>query len=162
MPAVDAKQYNLSHFDNSDIWFKASNDQNVKTGWLGRWIDRNGNGTNPLQAISIDTALSKSIRTADQPGVRDPVAADGGLHAQLRRAIGGVEQPQPQHDDARPVRAAARATDNALPRRARASTYGLAVETWQRLSAITSATRRRPRRRSAGDRLSDAARSSRA
>ena len=67
MPAVDAKQYNLSHFDNSDIWFKASNDQNVKTGWLGRWIDRNGNDTNPLQAISIDTALSKAIRTQNNP-----------------------------------------------------------------------------------------------
>ena len=40
MPAVDAKQYNLSHFDNSDIWFRASNDVNIKTGWLGRWIER--------------------------------------------------------------------------------------------------------------------------
>ena len=74
MPAVDALRYSLSHFDNSDIWFKASYDLNVKTGWLGRWIDSNGSATNPLQAISIDTALSKSIRTARQPGVRDPVA----------------------------------------------------------------------------------------
>src|SRR6476469_8741211 len=45
MPAVDAKKYSLSHFDNSDIWFAASNDINVKTGWLGRWIDRNGSAT---------------------------------------------------------------------------------------------------------------------
>jgi uncharacterized protein (DUF1501 family) len=67
MPAVDAKKYSLSHFDNSDIWFAASNDINVKTGWLGRWIDRNGSPTNPLQAVSIDTALSKSIRTAANP-----------------------------------------------------------------------------------------------
>jgi uncharacterized protein (DUF1501 family) len=67
MPAVDAKKYTLSHFDNSDIWFAASNDMNVKTGWLGRWIDRNGSATNPLQAISIDSALSKSIRTAVNP-----------------------------------------------------------------------------------------------
>jgi uncharacterized protein (DUF1501 family) len=67
MPAVDAKKYSLSHFDNSDIWFAASNDINVKTGWLGRWIDRNGSPTNPLQAISIDSALSKSIRTAVNP-----------------------------------------------------------------------------------------------
>jgi uncharacterized protein (DUF1501 family) len=67
MPAVDAKKYSLSHFDNSDIWFAASNDINVKTGWLGRWIDRNGSATNPLQAVSIDSALSKSIRTAVNP-----------------------------------------------------------------------------------------------
>ena len=74
MPAVDALKYNLSHFDNSDIWFKASYDLNVKTGWLGRWIDRYGSATNPLQAISIDTALSKSIRTAVNPVCAIPVA----------------------------------------------------------------------------------------
>src|SRR5262245_52841786 len=67
MPAVDALKYNLSHFDNSDIWFEASYDLNTKTGWLGRWIDRNGIETNPLQAISLDTALSKSIRTLTNP-----------------------------------------------------------------------------------------------
>ena len=42
--------------------------------------------TNPLQAISIDTALSKSIRTTIKPGVRDPVAADDRLHAAIRAA----------------------------------------------------------------------------
>ena len=67
MPAVDAKQYNLSHFDNSDIWFRASNDVNIKTGWLGRWLEHHGSDVNPLQAISIDTALSKSIRTSAKP-----------------------------------------------------------------------------------------------
>ncbi len=67
MPAVDVKKYSLSHFDNSDMWFSASSDINVKTGWLGRWIDRNGSPSNPLQAISIDSALSKSIRTAVNP-----------------------------------------------------------------------------------------------
>src|SRR4051812_26995955 len=67
MPAVDAKKYTLSHFDNSDLWFEASADLNNKTGWLGRWIDRNGSADNPLQAVSIDTALSKAIRTASKP-----------------------------------------------------------------------------------------------
>ena len=67
MPSVDALKYNLSHFDNSDIWFEASYSLNNKTGWLGRWIDEYGSDTNPLQAISIDTALSKSIRTSVNP-----------------------------------------------------------------------------------------------
>ncbi len=67
MPAVDGLNYNLSHFDNSDIWFEASYDLNNKTGWLGRWIDRNGSDSNPLQAISIDTALAKEIRTLNKP-----------------------------------------------------------------------------------------------
>ena len=50
---------------------------NIKTGWLGRWLERYGSDDNPLQAISIDTALSKAIRTTREAGVRDPVAADG-------------------------------------------------------------------------------------
>ena len=65
MPAVDAKQYNLSHFDNSDIWFEASNDQNIKTGWLGRWIDRNGNApTRCRRSRSTPRCRSRSARTA--------------------------------------------------------------------------------------------------
>ena len=66
MPAVDAKQYNLSHFDNSDIWFKASNDQNVKTGWLGRWIDRNGNDSNGRVYTVVITARDAAGRTSTQ------------------------------------------------------------------------------------------------
>ena len=79
MPAVDAKQYNLSHFDNSDIWFRASNDVNIKTGWLGRWLERYGSDTNPLQAISIDTALSKAIRTSAKPVCAIPSLPMGGF-----------------------------------------------------------------------------------
>jgi uncharacterized protein (DUF1501 family) len=67
MPAVDALNFSLSHFDNSDLWFNGNPGGVVSTGWLGRWIDRNGSPDNPLQAISIDTALSKSIRTAKNP-----------------------------------------------------------------------------------------------
>ncbi len=67
MPAVDATKYSLSHFDNSDLWFNGNPGGVVSTGWLGRWVDRNGSDTNPLQAVSIDTALSKSIRTASKP-----------------------------------------------------------------------------------------------
>ena len=63
MPAVDAKQYNLSHFDNSDIWFQASNDLNVKTGWLGRWIDRNGTArTRCRRSRSTPRSRSRSAR----------------------------------------------------------------------------------------------------
>jgi uncharacterized protein (DUF1501 family) len=68
MPAVDTVPNSLSHFDNSDVWFHGTHGAStLTTGWLGRWIDRHGSDTNPLQAISIDTALSKSIRTAGKP-----------------------------------------------------------------------------------------------
>jgi uncharacterized protein (DUF1501 family) len=39
----------------------------MPTGWLGRWLDNNGSATNPLQGISLDTALSKALRTATKP-----------------------------------------------------------------------------------------------
>jgi uncharacterized protein (DUF1501 family) len=137
MPAVDAKQYNLSHFDNSDIWFKASNDQNVKTGWLGRWIDRNGNGTNPLQAISIDSALSKSIRTQTNPVCAIPSLPFNGF-TYSSGSIGGVNSLN-LNTTMRDLAGLDADDDNAYLGRSR-STYGLAVETWQRLQAITSAT----------------------
>ena len=91
MPSVDALKYSLSHFDNSDIWFEASYDLNNKTGWLGRWIERYGNDTNPLQAISIDTALSKSIRTTGKPVCAINSLPVGGLQ------VGAVERGR-QHD----------------------------------------------------------------
>ncbi len=124
MPAVDALRYSLSHFDNADIWFKASYELNVKTGWLGRWIDSNGSATNPLQAISIDTALSKSIRTAVNPVCAIPSITSLGfkvnstsVNAQVQ-ALAGV--PAAPH--------------NAYLARAR-GTYGVAVETDQRSQA---------------------------
>jgi uncharacterized protein (DUF1501 family) len=137
MPAVDAKQYNLSHFDNSDIWFKASNDQNVKTGWLGRWIDRNGNDSNPLQAISIDTALSKAIRTQSNPVCAIPSLPFNGF-VYSSASIGGVNNLN-LNTTMRDLSGLDADDENAYLGRSRA-TYGLAVETWQRLSAITSAT----------------------
>jgi uncharacterized protein (DUF1501 family) len=66
LPAVDYLPPNLSHFESSDYWFAGAL-QGMTTGWLGRWLDKSGSASNPLQAISIDTALSKSIRTQTAP-----------------------------------------------------------------------------------------------
>ena len=136
MPAVDAKKYSLSHFDNSDIWFKASYDLNVKTGWLGRWIDIHGSATNPLQAISIDSALSKSIRTASKPVCAIPSLTSLGF----TMSAGGYGSPEgapPTVDDlsalmdvlARPA-----GESNAYLARTRA-TYAVAVETYRNSKA---------------------------
>ncbi|MCW2966811.1 MAG: hypothetical protein JWM71_583 [Solirubrobacteraceae bacterium] len=66
LPAVDYQPPNFSHFASSDYWFNGALTGQT-TGWLGRWIDRNGSPTNPLQAVSLDAALSKSIRTSVNP-----------------------------------------------------------------------------------------------
>lgn len=134
MPAVDAKQYSLSHFDNSDIWFAASNDQNTKTGWLGRWIDRNGSPDNPLQAISIDTALSKSIRTDSKPVCAIPsLPMSGFTHSQS--SFGGTNTNL--NAQVRDLAALQAGAGNAYLARSR-GTYGLAYTTYDRIQALTA------------------------
>jgi uncharacterized protein (DUF1501 family) len=65
-PATDYTPPNLSHFESRDYWFAGALKE-LQTGWLGRWLDTHGSATNPLQAISLDTSLSKQIRTASAP-----------------------------------------------------------------------------------------------
>ena len=101
IPAADAKQYSLSHFDNSDIWFAASYDQNVKTGWLGRWIDRNGDAEQPAAGGLDRTALSKAIRTAVNPVCAISSLPMTGFTSRARTAYGGSDQHRPQRDDRR-------------------------------------------------------------
>ena len=131
MPAVDAKQYNLSHFDNSDIWFRASNDVNIKTGWLGRWLERYGSDTNPLQAISIDTALSKSIRTSAKPVCAIPSLPMGGFT--MNSSNYGGSNGYNVNPQVRSLSQVAATPDNAYLLRSR-STFDLAVETYLRTS----------------------------
>ena len=66
-PATDYSPPDLSHFESRDYWFAGEIDNNATTGWLGRWLDLYGSSTNPLQAISLGSDLSKSIRTASAP-----------------------------------------------------------------------------------------------
>ena len=65
-PAADYTPANRSHFDSRDYWFAGAL-QKMTTGWLGRWLDSYGSPDNPLQAISLDSTISKQIRTAKAP-----------------------------------------------------------------------------------------------
>ena len=139
MPAVDATNFSLSHFDNSDLWFNGNPGGVVSTGWLGRWIDRNGSETNPLQAISIDTALSKSIRTA-----RNPVCAIPSLGALGFTMGGSFASPSgsPPSVDIINAQMAAMAgvqpgNGNTFLARSR-GTYGVAVEAYDKGKAINA------------------------
>jgi uncharacterized protein (DUF1501 family) len=67
-PAVNFFQNSSrSHFDSRDYWFRGTTNESTQTGWLGRWLDLYGSKTNPLQAISISSNLSKQIRTKRAP-----------------------------------------------------------------------------------------------
>jgi uncharacterized protein (DUF1501 family) len=136
MPAVDAWNYTLSHFDNSDLWFNGDPGGVVSTGWLGRWVDQNGTPDNPLQAVSIDTALSKSIRTA-----KNPVCAIPSLSALGFTMNGSYPSPSGSAStlDVNPRIAALAGVSvgdgNTYLGRSRA-TYGVAVEAYNSGKAI--------------------------
>lgn len=65
-PAADYTPANRSHFDSRDYWFAGAL-QKMTTGWLGRWLDLYGSPDNPLQAVSLDSSISKQIRTVSAP-----------------------------------------------------------------------------------------------
>jgi uncharacterized protein (DUF1501 family) len=65
-PGMHFLPANGSHFEATDYIFAGTLGR-LGTGWLGRWLDLYGSSTNPLQAISIGSSLSKQIRTAAAP-----------------------------------------------------------------------------------------------
>ena len=89
MPAVDYSPPNLSHFESSDYWFAGALAE-LTTGWLGRWLDAYGSQTNPLQAVSINTSISKAIRTARAPVCSIPNTSNLGFSL---KGIGGTGSP---------------------------------------------------------------------
>ncbi len=66
LPGMHFLPANGSHFEATDYIF-AGNLGRLATGWLGRWLDLYGSATNPLQAVSIGSSLSKQIRAASAP-----------------------------------------------------------------------------------------------
>jgi uncharacterized protein (DUF1501 family) len=138
MPAVDAVKYSLSHFDNSDVWFSGAELGQTTTGWLGRWIDRNGSPTNPLQAVSIDTALSKAIRTQANPVCAIPSLSALGFSMAPSGGYGSPFGAGSQVDVNAQVRGLAglpAGAGNTYLARSRA-TYGIAVETYEKGKAL--------------------------
>jgi uncharacterized protein (DUF1501 family) len=67
IPAVDYSPPDLSHFHSRAFWQAGELDPTPATGWLGRWIDQNGEADNPLQAISAGWSLDGSLKSADKP-----------------------------------------------------------------------------------------------
>jgi uncharacterized protein (DUF1501 family) len=89
MPSTDYRPPNLSHFESADYWFAGALDE-LSTGWLGRWLDIHGSSTNPLQAVSLNTSISKTIRTATAPVCAIPSLLGLGFSFE---SIGGYGSP---------------------------------------------------------------------
>ena len=127
-PAADYTPPDLSHFESRDYWFAGALEE-LETGWLGRWLDTYGSATNPLQAISLDTSLSKQIRTASAP-----VCAIADLSTTSFEISGTSVDANAQVANLAAIPADAA---NAALTRSR-STYGLTVDVSNQLAGITA------------------------
>ena len=130
-PATDYNPSNQSHFESRDYYFQGAINQSLQTGWLGRWLDRYGSAENPLQAIALDTSLSKMIRTS-----KAPVCALTGLNGVKFR----VPDAEAAVNDATPhigkLAGGAVNPANIALARSRA-TYGLTVDMSNRLGTLS-------------------------
>jgi uncharacterized protein (DUF1501 family) len=70
MPGSGYAEEDMSHFTSRHYWEVGALDTSVTTGWLGRYLDQVGSETNPLQGLSMDSAMNPTLATA-----RLPVAA---------------------------------------------------------------------------------------
>jgi uncharacterized protein (DUF1501 family) len=105
MPSIGYDHPDQSHFTSRHYWEVGATDANLRTGWLGRFLDTVGAEDNPLQGLSLDGALSPALAST-----RVPVAAtDGASYGfSTDHVTGGVEKRL--YDSLRQIGAAAAPT----------------------------------------------------
>ena len=126
-PATDYPNPNFSHFTSRDWWFGGVLEKS-STGWLGRWLDAYGSKTNPLQAVSIGSNVSKIIRAAQAPVASVPETfgnfgfnVSGAVTAAVNGQVGALAATPP---------------GNASTARSR-TVYGQTVQVASQLATIT-------------------------
>ncbi|MGE3233719.1 MAG: DUF1501 domain-containing protein [Thermoleophilia bacterium] len=131
-PAADYTPANRSHFDSRDYWFAGAL-QKMATGWLGRWLDLYGSADNPLQAVSLDSSISKQIRAA-----KAPVSAVRGLNGVEFRIDGVSTNLVNTTEQMAPLALVPAAAGNAELARAR-DVYGRTVQVSRALRPLAGA-----------------------
>jgi uncharacterized protein (DUF1501 family) len=103
MPAVGYTNADQSHFTSRHYWEVGATSTSLRTGWLGRYLDRVGSMDNPLQGLSLDDALAPALATGKVPvsSVDGPDQYDfysnrvwGEVEQRMLAAIGGLGAPQ--------------------------------------------------------------------
>ena len=74
LPGIDYANPDLSHFHSRHFWETGLVTETAASGWLGRFLDRNGSSDNPLQGVSMTNALSPVLRSRWRAGRRGVVA----------------------------------------------------------------------------------------
>src|SRR5262245_41336223 len=67
LPAVGYTHADQSHFTSRHYWEVGATVASLRTGWLGRYLDRVGQKDNPLQGLTLDDTLAPALATAKMP-----------------------------------------------------------------------------------------------
>ena len=121
MPGVGYAGPDQSHFTSRHFWEVGATSEQLRTGWLGRYLDRSGTPDNPLQGLSLDWRLQPALATAKMPvaSVDGPDQYDfwtrnvwGEVETRMLDAIGALGA-LPTHGDAALVQATSAARQSA-------------------------------------------------
>ncbi len=66
-PAIGYEPADESHFTSRHYWEVGQLDANVRTGWMGRFLDVVGEPHNPLQGLSLDWSLAPALASEKMP-----------------------------------------------------------------------------------------------
>jgi uncharacterized protein (DUF1501 family) len=67
MPGIGYDHPDQSHFNSRHFWEVGALERQLRTGWMGRYLDRAGTKDNPLQGLSFDGRLSPSLAPVQAP-----------------------------------------------------------------------------------------------
>jgi uncharacterized protein (DUF1501 family) len=125
LPGVGYDGPDQSHFTSRHFWEVGATSEQLRTGWLGRYLDRAGSSDNPLQGLSLESRLQPALATAHMPvaSIDGPDRFDfwtrnvwGEVETQMLDAIGALGA-LPHGGDPALAQATAAARQSALLRR---------------------------------------------
>lgn len=90
LPAVGYTHADQSHFTSRHYWEVGATVTSLRTGWLGRYLDRVGSKSNPLQGLSLDDTLAPALATGKVPVASISTPDDYNFYS--TRVWGEVEQ----------------------------------------------------------------------
>ena len=90
LPAIGYTHPDQSHFTSRHYWEVGATNADLRTGWLGRYLDTTGTKNNPLQGLSLDDTLAPALATASVPVASISTPDDYGFYS--NNVWGEVEQ----------------------------------------------------------------------
>ena len=67
MPAIGYTDPDQSHFTSRHYWEVGATQADLRSGWLGRYLDLAGTADNPLQGLCLDESLQPALATTKVP-----------------------------------------------------------------------------------------------